>query len=91
MAIPNCTYYESLVWGNPVRRERGIDKHGMVPAPPGLALACQWGRVPGGAYAICCGRRRLTASTFEDARTLDHPTNHPNKEDNERQLNLTAP
>jgi hypothetical protein len=40
MAIPNCTYYESLVWGNPVRREPGIDKHGMVPAPigPGVGL-----------------------------------------------------
>src|SRR5208282_5071650 len=40
MAIPNCTYYESLVWGNPVRREHGIDKQGMVPAPtaPGVGL-----------------------------------------------------
>jgi hypothetical protein len=40
MAISNCTYYESLVWGNPVRRERGIDKRGMVPAPtaPGVGL-----------------------------------------------------
>jgi L-alanine-DL-glutamate epimerase-like enolase superfamily enzyme len=40
MAISNCTYYESLVWGNPVRRERGIDKRGIVPAPtaPGVGL-----------------------------------------------------
>jgi L-alanine-DL-glutamate epimerase-like enolase superfamily enzyme len=40
MAIPNCTYYESLVWGNPVRREAGIDDHGIVRAPqgPGIGL-----------------------------------------------------
>jgi L-alanine-DL-glutamate epimerase-like enolase superfamily enzyme len=40
MATSNCTYYESLVWGNPVRRERGIDERGMVPAPtnPGVGL-----------------------------------------------------
>ena len=40
MAIPNCTYYESLVWGNPVRREAGIDEHGMIQAPlgPGWVL-----------------------------------------------------
>ena len=40
MAIPNCTYYESLVWGNPVRREAGIDQHGMIKAPlgPGVGL-----------------------------------------------------
>ena len=40
MAIPNCTYYESLVWGNPVRREAGIDERGMVAAPtgPGVGL-----------------------------------------------------
>ena len=40
MAIPNCTYYESLVWGNPVQREAGIDDHGIVRAPqgPGIGL-----------------------------------------------------
>jgi L-alanine-DL-glutamate epimerase-like enolase superfamily enzyme len=40
MAISNCTYYESLVWGNPIRQEKGIDKRGMVAAPsaPGVGL-----------------------------------------------------
>jgi L-alanine-DL-glutamate epimerase-like enolase superfamily enzyme len=40
MAIPNCTYYESLVTTNPVRREFGIDENGMVKAPtaPGVGL-----------------------------------------------------
>jgi L-alanine-DL-glutamate epimerase-like enolase superfamily enzyme len=40
MAISNCTYYESLVWGNPIRREQGVDKRGMVVAPtaPGVGL-----------------------------------------------------
>ncbi|MFZ2056083.1 MAG: enolase C-terminal domain-like protein [Acidimicrobiales bacterium] len=40
MAIPNCTYYESLVTTNPVQREFGIDENGMVKAPmaPGVGL-----------------------------------------------------
>jgi L-alanine-DL-glutamate epimerase-like enolase superfamily enzyme len=40
MAVPNTTYYESLVKSNPVRRENGIDEHGLVHAPagPGVAL-----------------------------------------------------
>jgi L-alanine-DL-glutamate epimerase-like enolase superfamily enzyme len=40
MAIPNCTYYESLVWGNPIRREDGVDEHGQLHAPrgPGIGL-----------------------------------------------------
>jgi L-alanine-DL-glutamate epimerase-like enolase superfamily enzyme len=40
MAIPNCTYYESLVWGNPIRREEGVDEDGLVHAPgrPGIGL-----------------------------------------------------
>jgi L-alanine-DL-glutamate epimerase-like enolase superfamily enzyme len=40
MAIPNTTYYESLVTSNPVRREPGIDASGLLPAPdgPGVAL-----------------------------------------------------
>ena len=33
MAIPNTTYYESLVTTNPVRKEWGIDASGMVQAP----------------------------------------------------------
>lgn len=40
MAIPNCTYYESLVTTNPVRRELGVSASGMVSAPvgPGVGL-----------------------------------------------------
>ncbi|HVK22912.1 MAG TPA: enolase C-terminal domain-like protein [Actinokineospora sp.] len=40
MAIPNTTYYESLVTSNPVRREWGIDENGVVAAPndPGIGL-----------------------------------------------------
>jgi L-alanine-DL-glutamate epimerase-like enolase superfamily enzyme len=40
MAIPNCTYYESLVTSNPAKREWGIDDHGVVHAPgaPGIGL-----------------------------------------------------
>jgi hypothetical protein len=40
MAISNCTYYESLVWGNPIRQEKGIDNRGTVDAPttPGVGL-----------------------------------------------------
>ena len=38
MAIPNTTYYESLVWTNPVVRESCVDENGLVhaPAEPGL-------------------------------------------------------
>jgi L-alanine-DL-glutamate epimerase-like enolase superfamily enzyme len=40
MAISNATYYESIVHGNPVVRERGVDTHGIVHAPegPGVGL-----------------------------------------------------
>ena len=40
MAIPNTTYYESLVTSNPVRRESGVGADGLVCAPtgPGVAL-----------------------------------------------------
>ncbi|MEU0029714.1 enolase C-terminal domain-like protein [Streptomyces sp. NPDC006335] len=40
MAISNTTYYESLVMGNPISRESGIDARGLVHAPtaPGVAL-----------------------------------------------------
>ncbi|GAA5042921.1 L-alanine-DL-glutamate epimerase-like enolase superfamily enzyme [Thermocatellispora tengchongensis] len=40
MAISNTTYYESLVFGNPIRRESGVDERGLVHAPtgPGVAL-----------------------------------------------------
>ncbi|MBB2910344.1 L-alanine-DL-glutamate epimerase-like enolase superfamily enzyme [Streptosporangium becharense] len=40
MAISNTTYYESLVFGNPITRESGIDDRGFVHAPtgPGVAL-----------------------------------------------------
>lgn len=43
MAISNCTYYESLVWGNPIRREAGIDDHGLVHAPRGVGIGLQPG------------------------------------------------
>ncbi|MFB6783751.1 enolase C-terminal domain-like protein [Streptomyces sp. NPDC056352] len=41
MAIPNTTYYESLITSDRVRREWGIGADGSVPAPtqPGLGLA----------------------------------------------------
>jgi L-alanine-DL-glutamate epimerase-like enolase superfamily enzyme len=40
MAIPNCTYYESLVKSNPVTRETRVGPDGLVQAPtePGIAL-----------------------------------------------------
>jgi L-alanine-DL-glutamate epimerase-like enolase superfamily enzyme len=40
MAIPNCTYYESLVTSNPATRERRVGPDGLVQAPtePGIAL-----------------------------------------------------
>ena len=40
MAISNCTYYESLVTTNPVKRETGVSANGMVAAPtgPGVGL-----------------------------------------------------
>ena len=63
MAISNCTYYESLVWGNPVRREWGIDKCGMVPAPTAPGVGLPAGRVPGGAHALCRPRCGLSAWT----------------------------
>ena len=33
MAIPNCTYYESLVTSNPVAREPRVGPDGLVHAP----------------------------------------------------------
>jgi L-alanine-DL-glutamate epimerase-like enolase superfamily enzyme len=40
MAIPNTTYYESLVWTNPVEREPRVGPDGLVRAPtvPGIGL-----------------------------------------------------
>jgi L-alanine-DL-glutamate epimerase-like enolase superfamily enzyme len=38
MAIPNCTYYESLVTSNPVKREIGINARGIVAAPSGAGV-----------------------------------------------------
>ena len=40
MAISNTTYYESLVTSNPVVREKAVDEHGLVHAPPGRASRC---------------------------------------------------
>ncbi|MGY0063833.1 enolase C-terminal domain-like protein [Streptomyces sp. LZ34] len=39
MAISNTTYYESLVIGNPISRESGIDADGIVHAPTGHGVA----------------------------------------------------
>jgi hypothetical protein len=40
MAIPNCTYYESLVTSNPAKREPRVGPDGLVhaPATPGIEL-----------------------------------------------------
>jgi L-alanine-DL-glutamate epimerase-like enolase superfamily enzyme len=40
MAIPNCTYYESLVTSNPAQREPRVGPDGLVRAPvaPGIEL-----------------------------------------------------
>ena len=45
MAIPNTTYYESLVTSAPVTRERHVDAEGLVHAPtsPGIALPYEYG------------------------------------------------
>ena len=45
MAIPNTTYYESLVDSNPVRRGREVDAQGLVHAPtsPGMGYEQVWG------------------------------------------------
>jgi L-alanine-DL-glutamate epimerase-like enolase superfamily enzyme len=45
MAIPNTTYYESLVTSASVRRERHVDAEGLVHAPtaPGIALPYEFG------------------------------------------------
>src|SRR5205085_11623705 len=44
MAIPNTTYYESLVMTNPVVREANVDEQGMVHAPEaaGIGFETQW-------------------------------------------------
>ena len=39
MAIPNCTYYESLVKSNPVTREPRVGPDGLVQAPTGAGIA----------------------------------------------------
>jgi hypothetical protein len=45
MAIPNTTYYESLVTATTVVRERHVDADGLVHAPtgPGIALPLDYG------------------------------------------------
>jgi len=45
MAIPNTTYYESLVDSNPVRRAAEVDASGLVHAPsgPGMGYEQVWG------------------------------------------------
>ncbi|MBA3823084.1 MAG: racemase [Ktedonobacterales bacterium] len=53
MAIPNNTYYESLVMTNPVVRESCVDEHGLVHAPtgPGLGFEAMWEANSGGSIA----------------------------------------
>ena len=54
MAIPNTTYYESLVDSNPVRRSPEVDADGLVHAPtiPGMGNEAEWGAdVPPGVAA----------------------------------------
>jgi L-alanine-DL-glutamate epimerase-like enolase superfamily enzyme len=48
MAIPNTTYYESLVRTNPVVRAPEIDAQGLVNAPtgPGIGWEATWDRPP---------------------------------------------
>ncbi|MDB5074500.1 MAG: racemase [Chloroflexi bacterium] len=48
MAIPNTTYYESLVRTNPVVRAPEIDAQGLVHAPtgPGIGWEATWDRPP---------------------------------------------
>jgi L-alanine-DL-glutamate epimerase-like enolase superfamily enzyme len=62
MAIPNNTYYESLVTSNPVIREPYVDEHGEVQAPidPGLGFEALWERGAGNAIAENIGRTALT-------------------------------
>ena len=45
MAIPNTTFYESLVDSNPVRRAPEVDANGLVHAPqgPGIGHEEVWG------------------------------------------------
>jgi len=44
MAIPNTTYYESMVLTNPVVREAIVDANGPVHAPttPGIGYEERW-------------------------------------------------
>ena len=48
MAIPNTTYYESLVRTNPVMREAGVDSRGLIHAPtaPGIGYEQSWKHLP---------------------------------------------
>jgi len=48
MAIPNTTYYESLVRTNPVMREAGVDSSGLIHAPttPGIGYEQSWEHLP---------------------------------------------
>lgn len=44
MAIKNTSYYESLVWGNPINREAFVDEKGLIHAPqgPGVGFESLW-------------------------------------------------
>jgi L-alanine-DL-glutamate epimerase-like enolase superfamily enzyme len=44
MAIKNTTAYESLVWGNPIKREALVhaDGHMHAPTAPGVGFETLW-------------------------------------------------
>jgi len=52
MAIKNTTYYESLIWGNPIKRESLVDANGLIHGPtgPGVGFESIWAEsgVPAG-------------------------------------------
>ena len=58
MAIPNTTYYESMVLTNPVEREATVNGQGLVQAPsaPGISFEARWDEAPwedGPLPAVC--------------------------------------
>ena len=70
MAIPNCTYYESLVTSNPVKREVGVSASGMVTAPVGPGVGLE----PGPQYPD-----ELTQYVVDMSTGAVGPSDDPNK------------
>jgi len=71
MAIPNCTYYESLVTTNPAKREAGVSATGMVAAPGGPGVGLE----PGPRYPD-----ELTPYVFDAATGAVGPERQTDKE-----------